>query len=115
MAKSPSEQFREIAEAITKLDERTDSLRRDLVRTEADAEKARDHHSESRTKVEEEFRRTREEVARMREDMVRVQKDTEQLRKEWDEWDRKRWLLVGLFVGAALTLLSNLTLLLFKR
>jgi uncharacterized coiled-coil DUF342 family protein len=58
---------------------------------------------------------TREAVAELQKKVALVQQSIQQLRKDWDDWDRKRWILVGLVVGAVFSFVANLMLVLARK
>ena len=97
MAKSPSEQLREVASDIKVLYERDENRRRELERLIAKYEAAQT------------------ELAAARQENAVLRQQLQDHISQYQEGDRRRWGLIMLLVGALLSLASGLIVTLAKK
>lgn len=97
VAKTPTEQYREVTNALSTLTERVDNIRNE----------ARDLRT-SRDKFTDQANDLRRDI-----DLLRQRFDDHLKRTE--EWDRRRWGLAGLVGGAILSFAANLVVAWVRR
>jgi predicted nucleic acid-binding Zn-ribbon protein len=104
VAKSPTEQIRDLALEMRAIVERERSLRDHC----ADL-KQRDQ------KREEEVAQLRRELAEVRQENAVVKQQLQDHISQYQEWDRRRWGVIVLLLGAVLSLASGLIVTLAKK
>jgi hypothetical protein len=97
MAKSTAEQLRELTLYTQALDERNGVLRRDVDRLIVQNDKLRD------------------ELAIQRQENAALRQQVQDHITQYQEWDRRRWGLITLLVGAVLSLASGLIVTLARK
>lgn len=104
MAKSPSEQFKEIAATLATLTERVDNLR------ETEVALLTKQLDEMRASVRDQT----EALTLLREKAAGLEQIIAELKRNVEESDKRRWQFTMLFFGSVLTLIVNLLLFAFR-
>lgn len=115
MAKSPTEQIRELRTEVellrageannrTEIEELNNRLRREIEAREAADEKRRDDVAE-----------LRKELADARQEAAVLRQQLQDHVAQYQEWDRRRWGLFVLLIGAVMSLASGLVVTLAKK
>ena len=112
MAKTPTEQFKEIAVSLKSLDERLESVRKVEVvelRRQLDEERAAGRDRDRQ------LTELRLENAELRQDNAVLKQLVQDHIAQYQEWDRRRWALILALIVAILSLASGLIVTLSKR
>ncbi|VTR94264.1 unnamed protein product [Gemmata massiliana] len=115
MAKSPTEYVRDLMAQVGVLQDR-DATRR----AELDELKTRLRQELAERKLAEE--KARDEITQLRRELAEARQETAVLKQQlqdhvaqYQEWDRRRWGLIVLLLGAVLSLASGLIVTLAKK
>ncbi len=104
MAKSPGEQIRELTVDLGVLEERVDTLPAEAKEQRAADERRRDEVAE-----------LRQELAAGRQEAAVLRQQLQDHVAQYQEWDRRRWGLFVLLIGAVMSLASGLVVTLAKK
>jgi chromosome segregation ATPase len=104
VAKSPSEQIREMTVGLGVLEERVDTLLAEVKERRAADDKRRDEIAD-----------LRRELAAVRQDNAVLRQQLQDHVAQYQEWDRRRWGLIVLLVGAVMSLTSGLVITLARK
>ncbi|HET6573224.1 MAG TPA: hypothetical protein VFG68_06455 [Fimbriiglobus sp.] len=104
MAKSSTEQIREVAMELATITERLNNFRDSLSERRLANEKLAEKMAELAIQTTD----LRQEIALLR------QRLDDHL-KRVEEWDRRRWMLYGLLIGAILSFVANLIVALVRK
>ncbi|MBA4067008.1 MAG: hypothetical protein C0501_25520 [Isosphaera sp.] len=104
MAKSPTEQIRDLTVDIRVLEQRADNLLE-----ESKNQKAND------LKRQDEVAELRRELAAARQENAVLRQQFQDHLAQYQEWDRRRWGLIVLLIGTVFSLASGLIVTLAKK
>lgn len=112
MPKTPTEQFKEIAVSIATLSERMDTLR---INDVAELRKQLDEERIAGRDRDRQLNEIRLENASLRQENAVLKQLVQDHIAQYQEWDRRRWGLISLLIGAVFTLASGLIVTLAKK
>jgi chromosome segregation ATPase len=104
VAKSPSEQIREVSTDVNVLEARVETLLDEMKDRKAADEKRR-----------EEITQLRQELAGLRQENAVLRQQLQDHVAQYQEWDRRRWGLIVMLIGAVLSLASGLIVTLARK
>lgn len=104
MAKSPSEQIRELSLEVRAMSEREYALRNYITDMKSDDDKR-----------DEELRELRQELATLRQENAVLRQQLQAHISQYQEWDRRRWGLIILLISTVLSLASGLIVTLARK
>ena len=111
MAKSPTEQIRELTTDVRVLEAGNESLREQAAYLKATDQKRQDENVELRRELTE----LRRELADIRQDNAVLKQQLQDHIAQYQEWDRRRWGWIVLLLGAVLSLASGLIVTLARK
>ncbi len=111
MAKSPTEQIRDLALEMRAIAERGAAFRDHFADLKEQDRKRQDENAELRRELTE----LRRELAESRQETAVLKQQLQDHIAQYQEWDRRRWGLIVLLLGAVLSLASGLIVTLARK
>ncbi|MBN9122675.1 MAG: hypothetical protein J0I06_26600 [Planctomycetes bacterium] len=115
MAKSPIEVVRDLMTQVRVLEERDGARRAELEELKEVVSKEREERKAADEKRRDELTQLRRELSDARQEMAALKQQFQDHFTQYQEWDRRRWGLIVVLVGAVLSLASGLIVALARK
>jgi chromosome segregation ATPase len=115
VAKSPTELIRDLTAQVGVLSERDATRRAELEELKTRIRQELDERKVAEAQTREELTQLRRELAEARQENAVLKQQLQDHVGRYQEWERRRWSLIVLLVGAVMSLASGLIVTLAKK